>query len=123
LKTENHFWACSAGIQQDVLTAPEAATQTSAINSHLLAADLARQRGCSSQARELKEDELNVLVSVKLDKLARVNSVAQIPPKHCGNTALVLKNLQRSSSTSCNSVFFNLEINPIDPLLKSYTGM
>lgn len=38
LKTENHFWACSAGIQQDILTDPRAAAQTSDINIHSLPA-------------------------------------------------------------------------------------
>lgn len=52
LKTENHFWACSAGIRQAILTDPKAATQTSDINIHILAANLDRRRGCSSQARD-----------------------------------------------------------------------
>lgn len=46
------FWACFTGIQQDILTDPKAATQTSDTNTHILAADLDRQRGCCSQARD-----------------------------------------------------------------------
>lgn len=52
LKTENHFWACSAGIQQDILTDHWAAARTSDINIHILPANLDRQQGCCSQTRD-----------------------------------------------------------------------